>query len=84
MNPPGLNSSKPTQPTTIFFKQSKIKGAMRRFGGADWYKAFEWLEYSKERDAAFCFCCRVHGKNPHKAFTSEGFTDWKTASTVGK
>lgn len=25
----------------------------------DWYNEYEWLEYSDEMDAAFCFCCRV-------------------------
>ena len=25
----------------------------------EWYKSQPWLEYSVERDAAFCYPCRV-------------------------
>ena len=26
-----------------------------------WYGSFDWLEYSIERDAAFCYYCRIFG-----------------------
>ena len=47
----------------------------------EWYKRFDWLEYSVERDAVFCFPCRVFG-NTHPGttkFTLEGYSNWKHA-----
>ena len=47
----------------------------------EWYKRFDWLEYSVERDALFCFPCRVFG-NTHPGaakFTVEGYSNWKHA-----
>ena len=46
-----------------------------------WYKRFDWLEYSVERDAVFCFPCRVLS-NTHSGatkFTVEGYSHWKHA-----
>ena len=31
-----------------------------------WFKSFRWLEYSARQNAAFCFPCRVFGKNVRK------------------
>ena len=48
----------PTQPKIIFPLR---KFGMRRPHGfsREWYRSYQWLEYSVERDAAFCFPCRM-------------------------
>ena len=45
-------------------KQPRIKFPLRSFGigrqrafNVEWYKSHPWLEYSVERDAAFCYPC---------------------------
>jgi hypothetical protein len=51
-----------------------------RHFNADWYKRFEWLEYSVERNAAFCYACRHFAKvEKGKAFTVVGYKGWKRA-----
>ncbi|XP_074293713.1 uncharacterized protein LOC141620851 [Silene latifolia] len=53
----------------------------RRFQ-ASWYHKFpSWLEYSPDKDAAFCFVCFLFNKpDRHRAFTIDGFQNWKHAS----
>ena len=53
----------------------------RRFQ-AHWFKSFPWLEYSPDKDAAFCFPCYLFSKKPSgragsDAFTVKGFRSWK-------
>ena len=41
---------------------------------------FPWLAYSVAKDAAFCFSCRMFGKNvKHVTFVTTGLTNWKKA-----
>lgn len=45
-----------------------------------WLNSFEWLEYSKERDAAFCYPCRQFSiAKANDIFTCVGFTNWSKA-----
>lgn len=75
----------PVQPTEGFIKD--IEGRMFRH---QWYTRFPWLEYSVEKQSAFCFQCRlfalgqgmsaaVDGGQIDTAFTSTGFNNWKKA-----
>ena len=55
---------------------------MRRFvrGWFDDYK--NWLEYSIEKDAAYCLCCYLYRPDVGEqsggdSFIKEGFTNWK-------
>ena len=64
------------------------------------YERFDWLEYSVEKQAAFCFVCRLfasgisytvrggEGKgghhNPDVVFTETEFRNWKAALDGGK
>ena len=68
----------PRQPTGIQFP-SRPFGRTKRSFQASWYNEYEWLEYSIERDAAFCFPCRFFGvaRNPALIYTC--FRDWKNA-----
>ena len=68
----------PKQPTGITFPSRTFGSTNRRFQPL-WYKEYEWLEYSIERDAAFCFPCRFFGIGPDPAFVLTGVRDWKHA-----
>jgi len=42
--------------------------------------SFQWLEYSIQKDAVFCYPCRVFGTTTNKSedtFVSTGFRNWK-------
>lgn len=53
-------------------------GLKKRSFNSNWFGNFPWLEYSVSRDAAFCFSCRMFGKNvKHDTFVSTGQTNWK-------
>ena len=45
----------PCQPTDVDYPKDRFN---RKFLSS-WYRNFEWLEYSKTSDKAFCFYCRV-------------------------
>ena len=66
------------QPTGILFP-SRLFGSTKRSFQASWYSEYEWLEYSIERDAAFCFPCRFFGVATNPALVNTGFRDWKNA-----
>lgn len=65
----------PYQPVNIKFP--------RNFGRSfrqEWYKLYEWLEYSVELDSAFCFYCRAFlTVGMETAFISCGFKKWGKA-----
>jgi len=45
-----------------------------------WYSDHTWLEYSKSKNAAFCFVCRHFGENSgyvDKIYTKDGFTTFR-------
>nr|XP_017218827.1 PREDICTED: zinc finger MYM-type protein 1-like isoform X2 [Daucus carota subsp. sativus] len=47
-----------------------------------WFQKFPWLEYSPEKDAAYCFYCFLFAKNPlgrcgSNTFTVKGFNTWR-------
>ncbi|XP_058733557.1 uncharacterized protein LOC131605187 [Vicia villosa] len=82
----------PCQPTQHNFPQRRIGNLMRRFC-SPWFNEFgNWLEYSIDKDAAFCLCCYLFRPDFGKqsggdTFVTEGFTSWnkkaKLASHVG-
>lgn len=78
--PSDLGHEYPKQPKHCTFKPNQVG---RKFN-PEWYRRFEWLEYSVQRDAAFCYPCRKFA--PHhvvtenkKRFTVHGFFNWKRA-----
>lgn len=45
-----------------------------------WINLFNWIEYSKEKNAVFCYPCRHFGNNSSSdVFTSAGFSKWTKA-----
>ena len=75
----------PCQPKLARFPVSLIGSKQRAFN-SEMYKSYNWLEYSRERDAAFCFPCRLFAVNEGRSqntFTKIGFRDWKHATGKG-
>ncbi|KAL6538192.1 hypothetical protein OROGR_012180 [Orobanche gracilis] len=70
---------KPCQPKTHDFPQKDL-GGLRRFS-VSWFEKWDWLEYSIEKDAAFCFVCYLF-KNEIEitaggdVFVNGGFKSW--------
>ena len=49
-----------------------------------WYDKYSWLEYSVDKDAVFCFVCRLFASTLNSSqsstvFTISGFKDWSKA-----
>ncbi|XP_022173398.1 zinc finger MYM-type protein 1-like [Myzus persicae] len=66
----------PYQPVNIVFPRSSGRTFRK-----EWYKSYEWLEYSQELDAAFCFYCRAFPTiGMETAFISCGFKKWGKAT----
>jgi len=53
----------------------------RRSFQSVWYDQHEWIEYSRQAKAIFCYACRGFSVSDivDKAFTSTGFSNWKKA-----
>ena len=72
----------PCQPHEHNFPQRKIGAALRRFI-PKWFKDYaNWLEYSIQKDAAFCLCCYLYrsiigDQASNDCFVSDGFQNWK-------
>jgi hypothetical protein len=68
----------PCQPKQHDFPIRDI-GGNRRFK-SHWFEKFNWLEYSVELDAVFCFVCYLFkDETKHKggdSFVKEGFRNW--------
>lgn len=78
-------NEQPCQPRQAHFPATLIGSKQRAFN-PDWYKTYNWLEYSIERDAVFCYPCRLFTVNEGRAqntFTKIGFRDWKHATGKG-
>jgi hypothetical protein len=71
----------PTQPTEHNFPPNRDNRSFL----PKWYKKFDWLEYSVEKDKAYCFYCylfkhdRTDEKFGHDVFNKVGFDHWKNA-----
>ena len=79
-------TSPPVRPTNIKFPATKFGCTTRTFNIA-WYDRFGWLEYSVQRNACFCYPCRMFGSTssfgqsrPESTFTVTGFCNWKKAT----
>ena len=76
-----IYKKKPCQPYGHDFPQTKIGGLMRRFN-PKWFKEYEsWLEYSIEKDAAYCLYCYlfrqdVGMQSGDDSFVTKGFNSW--------
>ncbi|XP_042396640.1 zinc finger MYM-type protein 1-like [Zingiber officinale] len=73
----------PCQPSGYEFSKRKFGVSQFRRFNPSWFKEFgDWLEYSIEKDAAYCLYCYLFKTTKGKqaggeTFVSEGFTNWK-------
>ncbi|XP_042443890.1 uncharacterized protein LOC122028988 [Zingiber officinale] len=73
----------PCQPSGYEFPKRKFRVSQFRRFNPSWFKEFgDWLEYSIEKDAAYCLYCYLFKTTKGKqaggeTFVSEGFTNWK-------
>ncbi|XP_042380497.1 uncharacterized protein LOC121972954 [Zingiber officinale] len=73
----------PCQPSGYEFPKRKFGVSQFRRFNPSWFKEFgDWLEYSIEKDAAYCLYCYLFKTTKGKqvggeTFVSEGFTNWK-------
>uniref|UniRef100_A0A1X7U290 TTF-type domain-containing protein n=1 Tax=Amphimedon queenslandica TaxID=400682 RepID=A0A1X7U290_AMPQE len=80
-----LTTTSLCQPKNITLPKRVYSDKERSINPA-WYVQVQWLEYSVMQDAAYCFPCRLFGSfaigrsRPEKAFTVDGFRDWKHAA----
>ncbi|KAJ4755524.1 zinc finger MYM-type-like protein [Rhynchospora pubera] len=76
----------PRQPMLQDFPQTLFGDKQRRFNKA-WYSQYPyWLEYSIQKDAAYCLCCYLFKPENREgggdAFTSTGFKNWKNKKSL--
>ena len=84
-----LGEDKPMQVKLLTFRSSVwVPNALFRFG---MYDKWEWLEYSVNKNAAFCYPCRKfsfsdagQGIRKDDTFTKKGYTNWKHATEKNK
>ncbi|XP_022163878.1 zinc finger MYM-type protein 1-like, partial [Myzus persicae] len=68
----------------------KLQGNKFRSFHKEWYKQYDWLEYSPTADAAFCFPCRMFKGNEKNCgqidstFFEKGFSAWYRAGEAFK
>lgn len=68
--------SRPNLRHYLFPKQSD-SGRSFQF---KWVEKHDWLEYSKDRDAVYCYPCRQFGiGNKSDVFCTSGFNNWQKA-----
>ncbi|XP_073138186.1 uncharacterized protein [Henckelia pumila] len=67
----------PTQPI-YDYPFTDCEGQKRRFQSS-WFQKYPWLEFSIEKQSAFCFPCYVFDINSAQfdTFTVKGFKNWK-------
>lgn len=51
----------PKQPILVCFPETKYGNRKRHFS-LNWYKLYNWIEYSITNDSIFCFPCRFFFK----------------------
>ncbi|XP_021724721.1 zinc finger MYM-type protein 1-like [Chenopodium quinoa] len=78
---------KPCQPKDHAFPQTLFGPKKRRFN-VNWFDTWPtWLEYSVEKDAAFCFICYLFKDGNTAgvdAFVNGGFRRWNRRDTIVK
>nr|XP_020188341.1 zinc finger MYM-type protein 1 [Aegilops tauschii subsp. strangulata]XP_020188342.1 zinc finger MYM-type protein 1 [Aegilops tauschii subsp. strangulata] len=75
------------QPKNHNFQYRDISGLHRRFSPS-WFKDYKWLEYSVDKEAAFCFVCYFFKDKTRcpggDAFVKKGFNNWNMKSRLKK
>ncbi|CAI6373968.1 unnamed protein product [Macrosiphum euphorbiae] len=74
----GNKDSGPCRPILTEYKKIKF-GTQQRSFRSQWYNECDWLEYSVQRNAAFCFVCRTFGSenSGENIWIKSGFNNWQ-------
>ncbi|KAL9681677.1 hypothetical protein QQ045_013464 [Rhodiola kirilowii] len=69
----------PNQPNLSCYQTTYGYGAQGRKFNLKWFTLWYWLEYSIEKDRAYCFPCFLFDSYPsrHPQFTQNGFNGWR-------
>ena len=70
---------KPVQPQLRNFQKTRVGDRNRSFA-VHWYQSYPFIEYSIQRDAVYCFSCRLFPSGSGYAdttFTTRGCNKWK-------
>lgn len=77
----------PCRPILAQYPTTDFSGT-KRFFNKQYYETYEWLEYSINKDAVFCFPCRMFSSSTsgkEDTFTKKGMRNWrKTAAKLDK
>lgn len=70
----------------VFSKTTFPKDKDNRSFQPRWVETYDWIEYSENADAVFCFVCRQFGKTTSKddVLMKTGFRSWKIALQKNK
>jgi len=68
------------QPHAHDYPITRIYGKDRRFS-IIWFYTYPWIEYSVEKDAAFCFTCYLFGKE-NGTFVTGGWRNWNVGTVA--
>ena len=69
----------PVQPKLRTFHKS-ADGDRNRSFATHWYQSYPFIEYSTQKDAVYCFSCRLFSSNSSRSdrtFTTQGCNKWK-------
>lgn len=71
----------PARPVLHHYPLTDFPGSRKRNFSVLYYKKYEWVEYSINSDAVFCFACRQFpSSNREELFVEKGMKNWKKAS----
>lgn len=83
-------SEGPCQIRLLSYPKTLFGNRLRSFQNT-WYDNYDWLEYSKSKNAVYCFYCRAFSLNNvaikghiDQAFISKGYSNWKDACNAFK
>eukprot|EP00102_Acyrthosiphon_pisum_P018828 XP_016656038.1 PREDICTED: uncharacterized protein LOC107882336 [Acyrthosiphon pisum] len=72
--------SGPIRPVLKSYPMTKF-GNQKRCFNASYFNEYDWLEYSIQHDALYCFPCRNFSANDNEGtFSKTGFRNWKKLS----
>ncbi len=86
-NDPGLSdniytrSCKPIQPKRTEYPITRV-GKTKRMFSVKWFEEHRWVEWSEEKDAAFCFPCRYFDVDSKTSLATTGWRDWGNAYKI--
>lgn len=82
-----LGVEKPAQPVLSEYPGNVLGKRLRRFCSS-WFNRRNWLEYSVQKDAAFCYACRRFQQyishSSDQTFITIGYRKWNHALEQGK